>query len=92
MVGKKVEAIFVGPVPHKSFAAKKNSSMVAQVCINNAMTPVYICRNKSGVLKFTKSSIKQVIEEHEQRIKQENIDILEFQAFIKELFPHQRVF
>lgn len=90
--GKKIEAIFVGPVPHKSFAAKGNSSMVAQVSISNSITPVYVCRNKSGILKFTKTSTKDAIREHKKYVEMENFQIMEFKAFLKDMFPNQSLF
>jgi len=94
--GKKIAAIFVGPVPHKSFAAGKHSSMVTELCIANSLTPVYVCRNKSGILKFTKSSLRQAIITHEKHLQQqqnnEDRAFIEFKQFITELFPNQTLF
>jgi hypothetical protein len=96
---KKIEAIFVGPIPHKSFAAKGNSSMVTEVSISGSITPVYVCKNKSGILKFTKTSVKQAIAYHEayrqeliQKQAYEEKQIKEFMSFIQEIFPHQKIF
>ena len=98
--GKKIDAIFIGPIPHKTFAAGNNKSMVAELCIANSITPVYVCRNKAGVLKFTKTSLRQAVNNHElhlQEIKQEkknreDKEIMEFKMLIKTLFPNQKLF
>lgn len=66
--------------------------MIAEVCINNSPTPVYICRNKAGVLKFTKTSIRVLIDEHKKRIQTEDAQILELKMFIHQLFPNQTIF
>ena len=62
--GRKIEAIFVGPVPHRTFAAGKGTSMVSLVNVANSITPVYVCRNKSGTLKFTKTSVRAAVKSH----------------------------
>ncbi|MEI6673221.1 MAG: hypothetical protein WCL02_08145 [bacterium] len=88
--GKKIEAIFVGPVPHKTFAAGKYTSMVTQLCISGSKTPVYVCKNFARVLKFTKTSLRQAIFHHEEYLresKKEKEEIMEFEVFTKTLFP-----
>lgn len=90
----------MGPVPHKSFAAGKNTSMVAKLSIANSVTPVYVCKNKAGVLKFTKTSMREAIGTHEQYLQElkdkqrarEDKEIMEFITFIKTLFPNQNIF
>jgi len=92
--GKKIQAIFIGPVPHKSFAAGKNSSMVTEICIADSKTPVYVCRTKAGILKFTKTSLGQAISVHDQYLRQiteqqadEEREIMETNTLVKTLFP-----
>jgi hypothetical protein len=98
--GKKIEAIFIGPVPHKSFAAGKNTSMVTELSIAGSKTPVYVCRNKAGVLKFTKHSLNKAILNHEEH-RQKNIKeqearedqiILEVKNFMNDLFFNTKPF
>jgi hypothetical protein len=64
--GKKVEAILIGPIPHKTFCAGDSSSMISAIRIEKAVVPVYVCRTQtqSGSLKFTKTSITQAIRQH----------------------------
>lgn len=87
---KKIEAIFVGPVPHKSFAAGKYTSMVTELCISGSKTPVYVCKNFARVLKFTKTSLQKAIIHHEDYISsktQTTDEIMEVELFTKTLFP-----
>lgn len=98
--GKKIEAIFIGPVPHKSYAAGKNNSMVTELCIAGSKTPVYVCRNEAGVLKFTKNSLHKAIlihEDYRQKLIQEQKDcedkmIEEVKKFMNELFFNTKPF
>lgn len=66
---KKIAAIFFGPAPHKTFAAGKNTSMISVVFINSSPTPIFICRNKVGLLKFTKTSLAKSILDYKKYIK-----------------------
>ncbi|MFA7717113.1 MAG: hypothetical protein WC875_00135 [Candidatus Absconditabacterales bacterium] len=68
--GKKVEAILIGPIPHKTFCAGAAASMISEVRIETAVVPVYPCRTKSGVLKLTKTSIQQSIVNHKSAIEE----------------------
>ncbi len=65
----KIAAIFVGPVPHKTFAAGQNASMISEVIIDNSPTPVFVCRNKVGLLKFTKTSLRKSISDYKLYIR-----------------------
>lgn len=93
---RKIEAIFIGPVPHKSFAAGRESSMVSEVSVAGSVTPVYVCRTKANTLKFTKTSVKQAISSHEDYLKyqktrtqeiQEIQEIEHVDALMEKLFP-----
>lgn len=61
--GKKIAAIFLGPVPHKSTAGSGHASMASPDCINNIKIPVYVLRTDSGQIKFSKSSLKKALHE-----------------------------
>lgn len=91
--GAQVEAIFVGPVPHKTFEAGKSLSMLSEVNIAKSVTPVYKCTTISGNLKITKNSIRMAVIQHWLKQKNENeLWLQEFISFIKRVFPNQAVF
>ncbi|MCK9466741.1 MAG: hypothetical protein M0P94_00245 [Candidatus Absconditabacterales bacterium] len=70
---EKIAAIFIGPVPHKTAAGDCNS-MASELVIANSPTPVFVCKNKAGVLKFTKTSIKKSISDYKKHIKKSDIN------------------
>ena len=67
--GKQLEAIFIGPVPHKSTAGGGHISMVSPECLKDLKLPVYVLYTSSKQIKFTKTSIKQALKQHQEHLK-----------------------
>lgn len=70
--GKQLEAIFIGPVPHKSTAGGGHISMVSPDCLKDLKLPVYVLHTSSGQIKFSKTSIKQALEKHQEYIQNQD--------------------
>lgn len=85
--GKKVEAILIGPIPHKTFCAGSAASMISAIRIETAVVPVYVCRaqTQSGTLKFTKTSITQAISKHKFRSEILEPNILSVETLLTEV-------
>lgn len=67
--GKKITAIFVGPVPHKSTAGSGYVSMASPDCIKDIKIPVFVLKTASGQIKFSKTSIKEALEKYQEHMQ-----------------------
>ncbi|MCF7835217.1 hypothetical protein K9M48_04175 [Candidatus Gracilibacteria bacterium] len=74
--GDKIDAIFVGQVPHKTHGTI-SGSLLSEISIAEAKVPVYACKTKSGQLKGTKTALKDAFETHKERSDRnsENINL-----------------
>ncbi|HOG14976.1 MAG TPA: hypothetical protein PK674_00080 [Candidatus Absconditabacterales bacterium] len=90
---EKIAAIFVGPVPHKTAAAGDCNSMASELIIANSPTPVFVCKNKARILKFTKTSLRKAISEYKKYSKlkkiakpRRKVNLTESPGFIQDFF------
>ena len=70
--GDRVEAIFVGQVPHKSHGTLYGS-IISEISLTQARVPVYPCKTKAGQLKATKSALETAFADHLDKKATESI-------------------
>jgi hypothetical protein len=66
--GDRVEAIFVGQVPHKSHGTL-SGSIISEISLTQARVPVYPCKTKAGQLKATKAALETAFADHHSTTK-----------------------